>query len=1153
MNLDTRVDPADVLVLHRFLLGEISLSDEAFDAADVAPVVNDEIDPDDFVNRGDLIVLLRAIADPTLLPDPPEAPTLDPIDPPPNSNPIQVTGIIDPDATIRVYVNGEEQDALCTNNAGSLTCTRVVLFDGSNTIRVVAVNGVATSNAAALVTSYTDESFRGDFSVPQNPDPVENTVVWTPGEPLDDYEISSNFTIPGGATLIILRGTRIRFEAEAGINFLVDGTLDVRGADQGSNCTTFTSNASSPDRGDWGGIDIGTGSAGSTIEFACIEYADRGIELLSDGQPGLSGGVVVRSSRITEFDTVGVHNRRRNSAVLLTTIDNSSGPRDGECIFLDGEFNDSASGSIKDNVILGCDVGVHLHHANPVMRRNTIQNHDDGIVISGWRGGASIVDRNVITGNVRGISTSPSIVDGSLFADPTITGNEIHSNTLNFRSAPETEGFFLNAERNWWGTPVPAEIALSIEDAADPPAGNDPPRAWVDFAPFRGSADPNNVDFSYHMGIADENATNLEEDGDVTEFTILGRLHVPDGSTWTVPAGVTLNMLGDLGEPPVFGSYGRSVIEVAGSLDINGTVLDPAVFQSGQVAPIPGDWEGIQISGSGASTIDGAVILDASRAVDVEGSGGATLQIRDSEIREFEISGISMTDVTGGLIDGNVIDNDRIPPGAGPGIGIDLIRSTPTVTANTIMHTDTGLHVLGPDHPAQIGGDPATQGNVITENAVGIWLQGTGAAGGDPDPIIKGNDIYDNGKTFSKGLQRANLRISDFEPDSTTELDAQENYWGSTDPTTVRGMILEDLANPIEIDASGLLDDNRNPTAITLRLNALLSEISVTPDRFSPTLLASAAIQFMAPTGTSVTLRIYREDEDDFTGAPVFSDQMPATGGSDSLSWDGKDSQNPAQFVEEGAYIYVLEAQNAGVTDLYHPALDVDRVGEGCCNSEGLDFNTFRNEFWTYDYRLVKDAAPTPPVPIVDSDYPSRVTLTVREPGSGATLATPFTGRIFFPGFTLVVWDGRDDNGNVLSGDLEFSFIGPKALKPSYVVVEGTHPAISAPGGASPGLDIKADPYIIRQSYDQTTTITFEVSEDADVQVEIFDSVSELALATIQVPDVTAETLTAVEWPTGTGQPPSSLEGPFTFVIEAESDANPALTHTHRGVIQVRK
>lgn len=82
----------------------------------------------------------------------------------------------------------------------------------------------------------------------------------------------------------------------------------------------------------------------------------------------------------------------------------------------------------------------------------------------------------------------------------------------------------------------------------------------------------------------------LDENGNVAEYTLAGGVHVKDGVTLTIEAGVTVKS-----DPNEAIAY--LLIEQGGKIMANGTAAKPIIFTSGATIPARGDWGGIIVCG----------------------------------------------------------------------------------------------------------------------------------------------------------------------------------------------------------------------------------------------------------------------------------------------------------------------------------------------------------------------------------------------------------------------------------------------------------------------------------------------------------------------------------------------------------------------------
>lgn len=90
---------------------------------------------------------------------------------------------------------------------------------------------------------------------------------------------------------------------------------------------------------------------------------------------------------------------------------------------------------------------------------------------------------------------------------------------------------------------------------------------------------------------ADETWSYLDANGNVAIYTLAGGVHVKDGVTLTIEAGV--NVVSDPNEAVAY-----LLVEQGGKIMAEGTSTDPIVFTSGAATPARGDWGGIIICGS---------------------------------------------------------------------------------------------------------------------------------------------------------------------------------------------------------------------------------------------------------------------------------------------------------------------------------------------------------------------------------------------------------------------------------------------------------------------------------------------------------------------------------------------------------------------------
>ena len=133
--------------------------------------------------------------------------------------------------------------------------------------------------------------------------PVSGTLLDTS----DSYEVLGDLLVAQGQTLLIQQGVQLDFLAD--YQLIVNGTLDVQGA-QAAN-VVFTTGESVKNISDWKGIQINATALNVSIDYARIEYAERGIEFNG------SGGIVTNSS--LQNNNYGVYVTGANASPVINS------------------------------------------------------------------------------------------------------------------------------------------------------------------------------------------------------------------------------------------------------------------------------------------------------------------------------------------------------------------------------------------------------------------------------------------------------------------------------------------------------------------------------------------------------------------------------------------------------------------------------------------------------------------------------------------------------------------------------------------------------------------------------------------------------------------------------------------------------------------
>lgn len=670
----------------------------------------------------------------------PDAPSIDTLASPTTANPLPVTGTATPGIEVRLYVNGARQGSVSANGTDGKFTIPAVLNDGVNDIHVTAWDG--TNEGLPSATEYVE--YQNTISRDQTDATITQDTVWSPGSVATPYVVTGQLTVAPDATLTILPGAEVRFNA--GSKLVVNGSLVVQGSDGGG--ALFTSNAANKAIGDWNGIYVGSASGAVSIDRATIRYAIYGVE----------------------FDGAG-----QGQSVTSSTFEFCGGAGLWAGIYVHGGASPTISGNtIRLSGNYGAGIYVKDTGSSPSILGNRISDQQYGVYV-GPRATPNISGGNEITGNVNGVWVQGDGRNVAWDPNPVITGNSIYSNsTMNLVAWFFTDPVHtrIDARGNWWGSEKPWDIAASISDYSD--AQDHAP--VVDFSDFLDGAGGGVVAGNYLNGPLTASKTLSAN----TTYVMIGRVEIPAGMKLTVPEGVTLAM-----------GAKEAVVAVAGDLDIKGQAGAPVTLAPGWDNPQAGDYRDAIYVGSGAGvvSIDHALISYAQYCVEFDDSGSAG-SVSNSTFEHcagptgYGGSAVYIHGLSTGAspeIANNVI---RLGDSNSGGIQVGYQGSSPTIQGNTISGYKYGIYVYAGASPQVVAG------NEITGNSYGIYVYGTNSTATDGNPVVTGNSIYDNAS--------ANFWAENFANPASSHLDAKGNWWGTAEPTAIAPTINDYSDNPAD-------------------------------------------------------------------------------------------------------------------------------------------------------------------------------------------------------------------------------------------------------------------------------------------------------------------------------------------------------------------
>jgi hypothetical protein len=781
----------------------------------------------------------------------------------------------------------------------------------------------------------------------------------------------------------------------------------------------------------------------------------------------------------------------------------------------------------------------------------------------------------------------------------------------------------LDAENNWWGgAPSTAnQIGKDIRDRTDSYVPTTLPT--VDFVPFYTTSDMNVLEGeTYLLGPVSSDPGDPEDVLASGSYDVVGALFVPPTGIWRIGPGVTLNFTDRgyrifvEGELEIAGTPSSAAVlqPASGVVDWGGILASgPNAAVDIQFATIQGANTAVRVEDTDRPvSITDSTIQDSdiwledvkpaggasiARTTILQGTAGTSITVKDSTvviadnnliqgggvgisvsgssnatigtlatnpnvIEDFWSTGIVFTNVPGGSIVNNIIEND---PAQTPmkGTGIALVSSSPTVQSNSLQYLDIGIHVSGDSQPV-IGGSSGAPHNTIANNRIGILLEGT--KNGNPDgsdqplPEIRRNNIHTN--------DDLNLQVTKYPPSVQVVIDAQENWWGSTSVDQIRSAIGMDADNPVAVDFSGFLEaaDATTPYGGTDLFSTLLSQVTQDSFVLTPTLPGSSpfGVDFeLLATADTLAFQIYQELDDARTTL-VFEDSLEnVLPGPVHFEWNGTDSEGlltgtVGLTAPDEAYIYRIEAVAGGKTFISDPPRPPSGQGQASPQKNfASTFNIFENDYPKTVFKMHAAAG--------------RTKLSMLATPQGPVLQTivPYTA---FAKDTVhhFLFDGRDASG-VLRNDLAesryFYVSTPLPMKPNHVVVENTAPSVRSPSfdlsATPPVIEVKSDPFFVIHSFEQVTTIAYELDQDAKVTLKILkpgygDPGDPNSVVDTIVGGVTQSAGSySYSW---TGHAASDAhdmlatsDGVYTFSIEAENPTQAHLSSIYRGVIQVRQ
>jgi len=361
---------------------------------------------------------------------------------------------------------------------------------------------------------------------------------------------------------------------------------------------------------------------------------------------------------------------------------------------------------------------------------------------------------------------------------------------------------------------------------------------------------------------------------------------------------------------------------------------------------------------------------------------------------------------------------------------------------------------------------------------------------------------------------------------------------------TVR-LTVSDTAGNISVDA------------IKVSIN-LVSLTNVSLDNANINILINslATVTFNVNQASTVVMNIYTQPAESLVSTRQI---VTANAGQFALTWDGKDNQG--NYLPDEAYEFKLVA-TAGTSTAIYDTVNNPNLYNGGSNypveipnstfpySHNSIYNSYKNVFWKLKLGM---------------QYPGRIHFSINS--QQYKNGQPFfiyDGEPLSKGEHWIYWDGRDPDGNFITGVASYFFDTPTLLDPDTIIVKGHIPTVTG-FGVAPNIEVKSDPYLVTHSYEQVSQMGYRIDQDSTITfkllpptiMDINDPSAVVLLSNVfqQANDAQGNPIEhVVKWD-GIDLPGSNNikvtdEGPYTFAIEATSNTT-GLTKLYRGVIQL--
>ncbi|PKM82049.1 MAG: hypothetical protein CVU89_06840 [Firmicutes bacterium HGW-Firmicutes-14] len=332
-------------------------------------------------------------------------------------------------------------------------------------------------------------------------------------------------------------------------------------------------------------------------------------------------------------------------------------------------------------------------------------------------------------------------------------------------------------------------------------------------------------------------------------------------------------------------------------------------------------------------------------------------------------------------------------------------------------------------------------------------------------------------------------------------------------------------------DSSEAVIGQEEVTRLAARVPAI-SDVTAVPATINPLNGESTTISYTISTDAIVTVTILNG----YTAVRNLTANELQTAGAKTVVWDGKDSNG--NVVNDASYTCQIDAVSPLVSTFRSTYKGTVNVEKGGPQITGFAANP----------NPLKLGSSTLSISYTLSEN-SYVTLNILD-STGVVKRTLLSSTVKYAGTNISSWDGKDSPGNLVpEGVYTVSLIavdsaGNSSGEQTLPVTAGYQPAITN-AAASP------DPYNPSDPANNTLTVSYNLSNDSKVTVQIFSGYT--AIKTLVDNQIQTAGNRSVTWDGRDSSNNLVTDGSYSFQITAVSPTVSSFTTTYKGNFTVEQ